>query len=335
MSGNRTAELRRVGIAGLGACMPAGVLTNFDLEKLVDTSDEWIVQRTGIRERRIVGPGESTSDLSVGAARRALERAGLDASELDLIVEATVSPDHLLPATACKVADILGAKRAGAFDLSAACSGFMYGLTVGAQFVRTGMYRNVLVIGAESLSRMVNYEDRNSCIIFGDGAGAAVLRPLEDCGGRHEILDYHLGADGTGYEFIWRPMGGAVEPLSARVLEQKGHFMVVRGREVYRFAVTMMAELVERAIEPYGREQLGFIVPHQVNERIIDAALERLEIPRSKCIVNIDRYGNTSSASVPVALAEAEEAGSLEPGKIVILVAFGAGLAWSYATVRW
>lgn len=315
--------------------MPKGVLSNSDLEKLVDTSDEWIVQRTGIRERRVVEPGQSTSDISVVAARKALEQAGIDAADLDLVIEATVSPDHLLPATACKVAEILGAKKAGAFDLAAACSGFMYGLTVGAQFVRTGMHRNVLVIGAESLSRMVNYEDRNSCIIFGDGAGAAVIRPLEDCGGRHELLDFHLGADGSGYEYIWRPSGGAVEPLSEEVLAKKGHLMVVRGREVYRFAVATMTELVQKAIEPYGMDQLGFIVPHQVNERIIDAALERLELPRSKCIVNIDRYGNTSAASVPVALAEAAEAGSLEPGKIVILVAFGAGLAWSYATVRW
>ncbi|MBK9383904.1 MAG: ketoacyl-ACP synthase III [Planctomycetes bacterium] len=335
MSGKQASALRRVGIAGLGTCMPKGVLSNADLEKLVDTSDEWIVQRTGIRERRVVAPGENTSDISVVAARQALERAGVDPADLDLVIEATVSPDHLLPATACKVAEILGAKKAGAFDLSAACSGFMYGLTVGAQFVRSGMYRNVLVIGAESLSRMVNYEDRNSCIIFGDGAGAAVIRPLEDCGGKHELLDFHLGADGTGYEFIWRPSGGVADPLSAEVLEKKGHFMIVRGREVYRFAVAMMTELVQKAIEPYGMAQLGFIVPHQVNERIIDAALERLEIPRSKCIVNIDRYGNTSAASVPVALAEAAEAGSLEPGKIVILVAFGAGLAWSYATVRW
>ena len=327
--------LNRVAIAGVGHCLPDGVLTNADLEKLVDTTDEWIVQRTGIRERRVVVEGQSTSDISLVAARMALAEAALDPRDLDLIVLCTVSPDHLLPATACKIAEVLGAKKAGAFDLSSACTGFTYGLTVAAQMIRTGVNRNVLVIGAESLSRMVNYRDRNSCIIFGDGAGAAVVRRLEDCEGRRELLSYEMGCDGSGYDYIWRPAGGCAASLTHEDLEKRKHLMVVKGREVYRFAVNSMTDLVRSAIERHSDLELGLIVPHQVNERIIDSSLEKLGIPRNKCMVNIDRYGNTSAASVPIALSEASSAGLLEAGKLIIMVAFGAGLSWASVSARW
>ncbi|MCC6406408.1 MAG: ketoacyl-ACP synthase III [Planctomycetes bacterium] len=324
----------RVGIAGTGACMPSRVMTNHDFEKLVDTSDEWIQQRTGIKERRFVSENECTSDLCVTAAQRALEAAGMQASELDLVVTGTLTPDYLLPGVSCLVQDRIGAKNAGAFDCSAACTGFLTALSIGEAFVGSGRAKAVMVLGAESLSRFLDLNDRTSCIIFGDGAGAVVLRPWEQCR-TGEVLRTTLGADGSGYEFIHMKGGGAKTPPTAESVARGDHFIRMRGREVFRFAVTKMADLIVQMAEGHSYEEIGLIVPHQVNARIIESAMERVGWPLDKVFINIDKYGNTSAATVPVALDEARRAGRLEPGKLVISVAFGAGLTWGGTLIRW
>jgi 3-oxoacyl-[acyl-carrier-protein] synthase-3 len=310
------------------------VLTNRDLERMVDTTDEWIVQRTGIRERRIVDEGKTTSDLAAEAAEKALAAAEVSPREIDLVLVATASPDHLVPPTSCRVQAKIGASRSAAFDVGAACSGFLTALATGSRFVSTGGAERVLVIGAECLSRITDYTDRTSCILFGDGAGATVLAPLERAP-RGEILETRLGADGTGYEFIWIPSGGAARPASAETVAAKEHFLRLRGREVFKFAVSRMVELIEGTLAPYDPSEVGIVIPHQVNLRILDAALERLDLPRDRLEVTIDRYGNTSAASIPVALDEAVRAGRVVPGKLVLLVAFGAGLTWGSALIRW
>lgn len=326
--------LRPVGIAGTGSFVPEKVLTNEDLSKMVETNDEWIQQRTGIRERRIIPEGMVTSDMCAEAARRALAAAKVDAKDIDLIVLATVSGDCLFPSTASAVAHKIGAINAGGYDLSGACTGFVMALTTGNQFVQTGLYDNVLVIGSESLSRLVDYEDRNSCILFGDGAGAAVLRPLE-VAGQGEILHSTLGMDGSQFEVIWIPAGGTRQPLTHELLEQKQNTMKIRGREVYQFAVRKMVELVEKEMARFPGEEIGLVIPHQVNLRIIESAVERLGIPMDRVVVNIHKYGNTSAASIPVALDETVRAGRMPKGKLVVFVAFGAGLAWGSALIRW
>ncbi|MCK6446218.1 MAG: ketoacyl-ACP synthase III [Planctomycetes bacterium] len=323
-----------VGIAGTGACMPDRVVTNHDFEKLVDTSDEWIQQRTGIKERRFISENECTSDLCVKAAERALESAGLKASELDLVLTGTLTPDYLLPGVSCLVQDRIGAKHAGAFDCSAACTGFLTALSIGEAFVGSGRAKNVLVLGAEALSRYLDLKDRTSCIIFGDGAGAVVLRPWEQCR-TGEVLKTTLGADGSGFEFIHMKGGGAKQPPTAESVARGDHFIRMRGREVFRFAVTKMADLIVEMAEGHSYEEIGLIVPHQVNARIIEAAMERVGWPLDKVFINIDKYGNTSAATVPVALDEARRAGRLLPGKLVISVAFGAGLTWGGTLIRW
>lgn len=327
-------ERVRVGIAGVGSYVPERVVTNDDFAKIVDTSDEWITQRTGIKERRHVSPGENTSDLSTKAAGKALERAGIGAEDLDLIVVGTLTADYLMPSAACLIQDRLGASKAGAFDVSSACTGFLAAMHTGEAFVASGRAKHVLAIGAETLSRYVNMQDRTSCILFGDGAGAAVLSPWDDCR-QGEVIETTLGADGAGYEFIHIPMGGAAIPHHAPGYEKEGHYITLKGRDVYRFAVTKMTELIQRYTENLPREEIGLIVPHQVNRRIIDAALERLEMSPEQCVLNIDRYGNTSAASVPIALDEAIQDGRLEKGKYVVLVAFGAGLTWGASLLRW
>jgi 3-oxoacyl-[acyl-carrier-protein] synthase-3 len=323
-----------VGIAGTGSYVPERVVPNAYFERLVDTSDEWIVQRTGIQERRFASPDQATSDLSLEAARKALEAAGVKAEELDLVVLGTLTPDYLLPSTACLVQDRLGATNAGAFDVNAACTGFLTALHTGEAFVAAGRARRVLVIGAEKLTSFVDFEDRTSCIIFGDAAGAAVLTPLDECG-QGEILRTTLGSDGKGYDFIHMPAGGSRRPPSAETLEKREHFIRMRGRDVFRFAVTYMGEMVREMIAGHSPEEIGLVVPHQVNKRIIEAALERLEIPGDKVVVNIERYGNSSAATVPLALDEAVRAGRIEKGKLVVLVAFGAGLTWGGTLIRW
>jgi len=324
----------QVGIAGTGSYVPERVVPNSYFEKLVDTSDEWIQQRTGIEERRFAADDQATSDLSVEAAKRALEAAGMKAEDLDLIVVGTLTPDYLLPSTACLVQDRLGATKAGAFDVNAACTGFLTALHTGESFIAAGRAKRVLVIGAEKLTSFVDFTDRTSCIIFGDAAGAAVLVPHDECG-QGEILRTTLGADGKGYDFIHMPGGGSRKPPSHETLEKREHFIRMRGRDVFRFAVTYMGEMVSQMIEGYPPDEIGLVVPHQVNKRIIEAALERLDIPPEKVVVNIEKYGNSSAATVPLALDEAVRAGRLEKGKLVVLVAFGAGLTWGGTLLRW
>jgi 3-oxoacyl-[acyl-carrier-protein] synthase-3 len=323
-----------VGIAGTGSYVPERVVPNAFFEKLVDTSDEWIVQRTGIQERRFAAEDQATSDLSVEAAKRALESAGVKPEELDLIVLGTLTPDYLLPSTACLVQDRIGATNAGAFDVNAACTGFLTALHTGEAFVAAGRARRVLVIGAEKLTSFVDFTDRTSCIIFGDAAGAAVLTPLDECG-QGEILRTTLGADGKGYDFIHMPGGGSRKPPTRETLEKREHFIRMRGRDVFRFAVTYMGEMVRKMIEGHSPDEVTVVVPHQVNKRIIEAALERLEIPSEKVVVNIEKYGNSSAATVPLALDEALREGRIEKGKLVVLVAFGAGLTWGGTLIRW
>jgi 3-oxoacyl-[acyl-carrier-protein] synthase-3 len=323
----------RAAIAGTGSYVPDGVLTNADLERLVDTSNDWIVERTGIHERRVAAAGETTASMATIAGRRACQNAGLDPAELDLIIVATVTPDHVFPATACLVQGALGARRAGAFDLEAACSGFLYGASVATAMISAGLYRNVLVVGAETLSRIVDYTDRGTCILFGDGAGAAVFsRSTGDSG----VLHSRLASDGAQAGMLQLPAGGSKLPASIETVAARQHYMQIEGRKVFKFATTTFIDLVQEAMRvcELRPEDVGLIVPHQVNERIIEAAIGKLGLPREKFFINIARYGNTSAASVPIALDEARRQGRLRPGDHVIMVAFGAGLTWASLVAR-
>lgn len=324
----------RAGIVGLGVGIPEQVLTNHDLEQRVDTSDEWIVTRTGIRERRVAPPSVATSDLAAQAAMQALQNAGRRPEDVDLIVVATATPDMPWPSTACLVQAKIGASRAAAFDLNAVCSGFVYALWIATQAVETGAYRCVLVIGADILSRQVNWEDRATCVLFGDGAGAVVLAPVEEPFG---VLSGVLGADGTGAPLLNVPAGGTREPLSPEAIAQKRHTIQMRGREVFKFAVTIMGEASLQALEKAGipPEEVALFIPHQANIRIIQAAAERLNLPMERVFVNVDRYGNTSAASIPIALYEAWASGRVHRGDIVVVVGFGAGLTWGSCVIRW
>jgi len=323
-----------VGLAGLGRYVPDRRLTNHDLEQMVDTSDEWIVQRTGIRERRIAGKDQVTSTLALEACRAALADAKMNAEDLDLVLCTTVTGDQPFPATACRVGLDLGAKKAGGFDIAAACSGFVFGSQVAANFIRTGQYQNVLVVGAEILSRILDYQDRNTCVLFGDGAGAAIYTPLSRAG-RGEVLGGSIHMEGGSEGILAQPGGGSRHPASNQTVADRMHFMKMGGTKVFRFAVRVFAELVQRVLDQYGREQIGLIVPHQVNQRIIEAAMEQVGLPMDMVFSNIDRYGNTSAASVPIALREAADAGRLQKGKLVVMPAFGAGMAWGHLLLRW
>ena len=324
----------RAGIVGVGVGIPSDVVTNHDLEKRIDTTDEWIVTRTGIRERRIAPAEVATSDLAAQAALQALRNAGLSAEEVDLIVVATATPDMPWPSTACLVQAKIGATKAAAFDLNAVCSGFVYALWIASQAVETGAYRCVLVIGADILSRQVNWEDRSTCVLFGDGAGAVVLTPVEEPYG---VLSGVLGADGTGAPLLHVPAGGTREPISSEVIAQRRHTIQMRGREVFKFAVTIMGEVSVQALEKAGipPEEVSLFIPHQANIRIIQAAAERLKLPMQRVFVNVDRYGNTSAASIPIALYEAWASERLHRGDVVVMVGFGAGLTWGACVVRW
>jgi 3-oxoacyl-[acyl-carrier-protein] synthase-3 len=324
----------RVGIAGTGSYVPERVIPNSWFEDKVDTSNEWIIQRTGIERRRYAAPDQATSDMAIAASQRALEAAGIRGDELDLIVVGTMSPDHMLPACSLLVQKALHAKKAAAFDVNAACTGFLTSLATAEAFVASGRAQKVLAIGAESLSRFVDQTDRTSCILFGDGAGAVVLRPWEECR-QGEIERVALGADGEGYQYIHMVGGGSRKPSSHETVDQKEHAIRVAGREVYRFAVHQMTTSIEEMMEGHTYDELALLVPHQVNRRIIDAALERMGWPDEKVVVNIQEYGNTSAASVPIALDEAVRAGRAEKGKLIVMVAFGAGLTWGGALVRW
>jgi 3-oxoacyl-[acyl-carrier-protein] synthase-3 len=315
------AEHKQIGavIAGTGSYLPEKRLTNDDLAKMVDTNDAWIVQRTGIKERRLVGPGEGTAFLATHAARRAIAAAELEPKDIDLIVCATISPDMGFPSTACYVAAALGLNSTPAFDQAAACSGFLYGLETATAFIKSDRYRNVLVIGAETLSRITDWTDRSSCVLFGDGAGAVVMQRSTDP--KKGLIYSSIHADGHGWELLNC---------------QRNGFMKLKGREVYKFAVHRFEELIEDAMRKceLTPETVSLIIPHQSNLRIIESAMEKLDLPREKAFVNIDKYGNTSAASIPIALDEAKRSGRINPGDAVIFVAFGAGLTWSNAVVR-
>lgn len=327
-------SLRSVGIIGTGKYVPERVLTNSDMEKMVETSDEWIVSRTGIKERRIAAEHEATSDLAFHAAEQALKAAGITAEQLDLIVVTTVTPDTTFPSTACLVQERLGAKRAAAFDLSAACSGFVYGLANASNFIAMGIYKYALVIGAECLSRITDYTDRNTCILFGDGAGAAVLGPVPEGRG---FKSFVLGADGGGGELLKLEAGGSRMPASSETVQNKRHYIYMNGREVFKFAVRIMGSAAEEALAKAGKtkEDIDLLVPHQANTRIIHAAIERLNLSEEKCMINLPRYANTSAASIPLALAEAVEEGRVREGDTILLVGFGGGLTWSASVIEW
>ena len=322
-----------VGILGLGYYLPTKVLTNADLEKMVETSDEWIQTRTGIRERRIAAEGENTSDLAVGAAKMALENAGLKPTDLDLILLATMTPDMPCPATACIVQEKLGASQAAATDVAAACSGFLYALVMGQQFVAAGTYKHVLVIGAEVLSRVVDWSDRSTCVLFGDGAGAAVLGSTT----QGQILSTYLGSDGGGADLLKVPGGGVAQPASNDSVAAKAHFLKMNGTEVFKHAVRAMADACLKAVERAGitPEQVACVIPHQANIRIIQAVIDRAGVPLEKVYLNVDRYGNMSAASTIVAFCEAVRDGRVKKGDYTLLVAFGAGLTWGSCVLKW
>jgi 3-oxoacyl-[acyl-carrier-protein] synthase-3 len=323
-----------VEIAGMGMCAPAQVVTNNDLAQRIDTTDEWIVQRTGIRERRIAGPGESTLSMATVAARQALEEAQLTPADIDLIMCATITPEHPLPATACELQAALGCRTVPAYDVQAACSGFVWGTMFAAQHVHTGLARNVLFVGAETLTRITDWADRTTCILFGDGAGAAVVRRATRPG--PEFIAGLMGADGAKGRLIWIPAGGAAEPASIKTVNERLHTMKMQGREVYKFAVTKMQEVIETITAEAGIsiDDISLVVPHQSNLRIIESAADKLGLPLSRVAINIDRYGNTSAASVGMSLCEARRAGRVKPGELVLLVAFGGGLTWGALLMR-
>lgn len=328
-------NLRYAHIVGWGKYVPTKVVTNADLSRTVDTSDEWIVSRTGIRERRIVAsPKETTATMSIAAAKEALQVAGIAPSELGLIIVATATPEYSFPATACVVQDALGAEVAGAFDLSAGCSGFVYGLAMGTQAISSGAQDCVLVIGAETLSRIVNWHDRETCVLFGDGAGAVVLRGGDAPGG---VLSTLLRADGSGGESLMLPAGGSHQPPTLDTVTLGLHYVRMNGREVFRFATRVMDKAARQVVADAGltMDNIEIFIPHQANLRIIQAAARALEVPMEKFFINLDRYGNTSSASIPVALCEAVAAGRIQPGDHVAMVGFGAGLTWAAAVVQW
>ncbi len=326
--------MRRAKIVGLGAYAPKRILTNKDLERMVQTSDEWIVQRTGIRERHIVDESEATSDLAVRAAQQALERAGVEPEEVDFIVVGTTCGDMAFPSTANLVQHRLGCRTAGSADIYAACTGSIYSLSIGAQYIQTGKYRTVLAIGAEALSRISDFTDRSTCILFGDAAGAAVLRPSDDASG---ILDTDLYSDGQYWDLLYQPAGGSRLPASHETVEQRLHYAKMKGSEVFKVAVRMVGESAVRILERNGfkPEDVDLFIPHQANLRIIEAAMKRLGFPMDRVVVNIDRYGNTGSASVYVALEEAWSLGRVRPGDLLLLAAFGGGLTWGAALIRW
>jgi len=324
----------RAGILGTGHSYPEGILTNADLEKTVETSDEWITSRTGIKQRRKAAPGEYTSQFAVRAARQAIERAGLDASEIDLIRCATVTPDQILPSTGCLIQAELGAHKAAAMDVVAACSGFLYGLTLANTMIQTGQSRNALVIGAEILTQYVDYSDRQTCVLFGDGAGAAVLGAVE---GDRGILASRIKSDGRYEEQLYSPGGGTRRPASAETLAAGDHFFKMKGNELFKVAVRSMADISREVLEEAGltAEDVSLFIPHQANQRITDAVANKLNVDDARVYSNIAMHGNTSSASIPIALDECVEAGRIKKDDLVLLASFGGGVTWGGVLMRW
>lgn len=324
-----------VGISGLGAFIPKKVLTNFDLEKIVDTTDDWIRTRTGIRERHIAEKGEKASDLGMHAATEAIRNAGMTPTDIDLIIVATITPDMFFPSTACNIQHKIGAK-CGAFDLAAACSGFPYALAVAEGLIKSGSYRNILVVGSEVLSGFIDWKDRSTCVLFGDGAGAAVVSRLDGKGDRG-ILASYLGSDGAQADLLQIPGGGSANPASEETLSHGMHYLKMQGSEVFKVAVRTMDLAVNEVLQRAGLklEDVACIIPHQANMRILQAVAHRLEIPLDKVFINVERYGNMSSASTVVALYEAVASQRVKQGDIVVLVAFGGGLTWAANAIRW
>jgi 3-oxoacyl-[acyl-carrier-protein] synthase-3 len=323
----------RVSITGIGSHAPARVMTNDELAKMVDTSDEWIVERTGIRERRVAGPDEALSDVSLPAARDALEQAGVSPSELDLVIVATVTPDMFFPATGAILADQLGAKDAAAYDLSAGCTGFVYALAQAHGMVAAGLADQALVVGGDLLSRVVDWEDRSTCVLFGDGAGAVVLERVKEGG----FLGFELGADGSGGQELYIPAGGSRAPATAETVAGRQHYAKMNGPAVFKFATRVLVDSAKKVLEECDVpvDEVDVYVPHQANVRIIDHARRKLGIPEERTIINVDRYGNTSSGSIPLALTDAETDGRLAPGEMVLMTGMGAGLTWGSALIEW
>jgi 3-oxoacyl-[acyl-carrier-protein] synthase-3 len=321
-------------IIGTGSFVPSKILTNFDLEKMVETSNEWIVSRSGIKERRIVEDGTVSSDLAFEASKIALKEAGLEPGQIDLIVVGTVTPDYLLPSTACVIQDKLKIKNAAVMDVVAACSGFIYGLSIASAFITSGQFKNVLVIGVETLSKITNWSDRNTCVLFGDGAGAAVVQATTEEKG---ILGTFLSGDGSLANLLHIPVGGTKVPLTKENVDLKQQYIQMAGSEVFKSAVRAMEDAAIHVIQKVGLspEEIDLVVPHQANIRIIEALAKRLKLPMDKVYVNIDRFGNTSSASVPIALDEARKKGLIKEGSNTVLVAFGGGFTWGSAFIRW
>lgn len=326
-------QTRRIGIIGLGSYLPKKVLTNSDLEKMVDTSDEWIRTRTGISERRIAQVGEATSDLAVNAARQALKDAKLAPEEVELIIVATISPDMQFPATSCLVQVRLGANNAACFDINAACSGFIHGIIIAQQFIANGIYNNALVIGAELLSHFIDWKDRSTCVLFGDGAGAAVIAPVKSGG----IISAYLGADGSKSDLLKVPAGGSRMPATHKTVSEGLHYLKMEGNEVFKHAVRVMADAAQKALHKAGLtcKDVDCLIPHQANIRIIEAAAKRAGFSMDKVYVNVDRYGNMSAASTIVALCEAVNEGRIKKGDVVLLVAFGSGFVWGSCVIKW
>ena len=325
---------RAVHIVGTGSYLPDRVLTNADLEKMVDTTDEWITSRSGIKERRIAPDWMCTSDMGAEAARRAMEQAAVREDEIDLIICATITPDMPFPATACLIQQKLGAKRAAAFDMEAACSGFLYGLEIGQQFITSGTYNTVLVVGAEKLSTIVDWQDRSTCVLFGDGAGAAVLRSRGD---EHGILTTCMGADGTQSDILLMPAGGARYPASKESVSAGMHYLKMAGKEVFKNAIMAMQTAAEEALHRCNLtiQDIQCVIPHQANIRILEVLADRLGAPMEKVYVNLHRYGNVSAASVAIALDEAAREGRFQRGDLILLVVFGSGLTWASCVIQW
>ncbi len=324
----------RTVILGSGSELPTKVMTNADFEKLIDTSDEWITTRTGIKERRILEDGKGTADMAYRASVQALQAAGMEANDLDAIIVGTCTPDYPMPSSACVLEDMLGARKVFSFDVNAACSGFLNALAVTDSFVRTGMIRNALVVGSDVLSRVLNWQDRTTCVLFGDGAGAIVVGSSSD--GNRGILSTRLRTDGSYAKTLYVPAGGSLKPASIETIESKQHTITMNGKEVFKIAVRAMEEISREVLEEanVSIDEVTLVIPHQANRRIINALAERLKVPLEKVVVNVDKYGNTSAASVPVALDEAWRAGRIAAGDVVLLNAFGAGFAWGAAVIR-
>ena len=326
-------QLRTV-ILGTGSELPSKVMSNLDLEKLVETTDEWITTRTGIKERRILEEGKGNADMAYAASVRALKDAGIEASDLDAIIMGTVTPDYPFPSSACVLEDMLGARGVFSFDVNAACSGFLNALSVADAFIRAGRIQKALVVGSDALSRLLNWKDRGTCILFGDGAGAVVVGASND--GNRGILSTRLRTDGSFVKTLYVPAGGSLRPASAETVEKNEHTITMNGKEVFKIAVRSMEEISRAALEEagVGVDEVSLVIPHQANHRIITALATRLGVPMEKVVVNLDRYGNTSAASVPVALDEARREGRIRSGDVVLLNAFGAGFAWGAAVIR-